>query len=306
MACHLRTFMSDWQILTAGYVIRYTDVKHVLIHPYSFLSFPRPQSEEWEVAAPWRQSQSRQSAHEPHRPPHRAAETRDSRMLSNIKTLLDGRRQEFWCWFFCWYFSPNVASIEVATQRKHLCFGRCHFPVWSVSILETMWIHGLNFEHLKCRIPSRLNRATTLTLFRILKIQTSLHVYAHFIQSLTCQCYFQLSLRIKQFPTAHNCTTFCFTCNANFHFDNFTTKAMHPPRRQSQSLSPWIYTWHFCGSKSAKPNLCPRMDRTYRSNDTLVLTHSQSFLRMASFKWMSLGHGPDRPSPNRSAGNLHL
>lgn len=79
-----------------------TDVKHVLINPYSFLSFPRPQSEEWEVAAPWRQSQSRQSAHrEPHRPPHRAAETRDSRMLSNIKTQLDGRRQDFWCWFFC-------------------------------------------------------------------------------------------------------------------------------------------------------------------------------------------------------------
>ena len=56
----------------------------------------------------------------------------------------------------------SVASIEVATQRKHLSFGRCHFPSWSVSILETMWIHGLNFEHLKCRIPSRLNRATTL------------------------------------------------------------------------------------------------------------------------------------------------
>ena len=84
-------------------------------------------------------------------------------------------------------------------------------------------------------------------IFRILKIQTSLHIYAHFIQPLTSQSYFHLSLRIKQFPTAHNCTTYCFTCNANFNSDNFTTKAMHSPRRQSQSLSPWIYTWHFCG-----------------------------------------------------------
>lgn len=197
-------------------------------------------------------------------------------------------------------------TIEVATQRKHLSFGRCHFPEWSVSILETMWIHGLNFEHLKCRIPSRLNRATTLTLFRILKIQTSLHMYAHFIQSLTSQCYFQMSLRIKQFPTAHNCTTYCFTCNAKFNSDNFTTKAMYPPRRQSQSLSPWIYTWQFRGSKF-KAKSSPQNGPT-GTMTPLFATHSQSVRSTASFKskWMSLGHGPDRPSPNRSAGNLHL